>query len=157
MLHETTILYRWKENEFESNPRTKVWYVWFTIVFAVIIIIALLFKNYLLAVLLFIAGFIIWFSDSKDHKQFVEISKRGIRIDDEYIPYEKIRSFWITKNEIGKPILILKVERGLHPIETIAIGKSIDLEELRNVLINYIEEKEMEEPSSNKIVHYFNL
>lgn len=157
MLHETTILYRWKENEFEGSPRTKVWYVWFTIVFAILIIIAILFKNYLLAVLLLVAGFIIWFSDNKDHKQFVEISKRGIRIDDEYIPYERIHSFWVTKNEIGKPILILKVNRSLHPIETVAIGKDINLEELRNLLIEYIDEKEMEEPNSNKIVHYFNL
>ncbi len=157
MLHETTILYRWKENEFEKTPRTKIWYIWFSIVFGVFILGSVFIKNYLLATLLLIAGFIIWFSDNRDHIQFVEISKRGIRIDDEYIPYEKIQYFWIVKNEIGKPILILKVNRSLHPTETVAIGKSIDLEELRNFLIKYIEEKEMEEPNSNKIVHYFNL
>lgn len=157
MLHETTILYRWKEKEFEKGVRTKQWYIFFSIVFLLLIGVALFFKNYLLAILIFIAGFILWFSENENETQFVEISKRGIRIDDEYIPYEKIHAFWITKNEIGKPILILKVERNLHPIETLAIGKNINLEELRNVLLEYIEEKEMDEPSSNKLVHYFNL
>jgi len=154
MIHRETIIYEWDEIEF-SNDKSFTWYLVIGIISLLLIILAFYLRNYLFAFIIFVGAVVLSFMEGKEIHH-VEISKHGIKSNDEVIPYEKIQSFWIGENELGKPILILKVQRAFHPIETLPVPEKMGIEKLRNTLLEYIEEEEMDEPLTNKIIHKLN-
>ncbi len=152
MLHETSVKYRWFARGHTPKERTRSWYIWGGILFALLIGIGLIFRNYLLSLLVFLGGVVIFFT-KQDEYWVVEVSEYGIKINDDAYSYDNILSFWIGKDDEGQPILILRLNRPLHPTEVVPVNQAeIDIPELRETLLEYIEEKEMDEPVSHKIV-----
>ena len=152
MLHETSIKHRWFARGHIPRERTRTWYIWGGILFTLLIALALLFHNYLLALLIFLGAVVIFFT-KQDEYWAVEVSEYGIKINDTTYSYDDILSFWIGKDDEGQAILILRLNRPIHPTEVVPINQAeIDIPELRETLLEYIEEKEMDEPVSHKIV-----
>ena len=153
MLHNESIAFAWETNEFEFKEKRKDWY-WIVGGAAVIlIVISIIMHNYLFAFLIGIGGFLMMTLASKEPLSLpIEISEKGVKIYDDMYGYESLFGFWITYNKKQEPILLLLSDRRISPIVSITINEEVDPMALREFLLEFIEEQEMQESLTDRII-----
>jgi len=153
MLHNETIAFAWETHEFEFKEKRKDWYWIVGAAAVIIIIIAIIMQNYLLAFLIGIAAFLMISLAAKEPLAMpVVISEKGIQIYKNIYSYDSVYGFWITYNKKGEAILLLMLDQRISPIVSIIIDEEVDLLELREYLSEFIEEKEMKESLTDRII-----
>ncbi len=154
MLHDNTITFSWETNEFEFKEKRKDWYWIVGIIAVILIVIAIIFQNYLFAFLIGIGSFLMLTLASKKPLVLpVEVSNHGILIYDEMYEYNSLFQFWITQDKDGNNKLLLLSNRKISPIVALNIDKSIDPMELRSYLLEFIDEQEMKESFMDIIIN----
>ncbi|MFC1732229.1 hypothetical protein ACFL6I_18125, partial [candidate division KSB1 bacterium] len=93
------------------------------------------------------------FAAKKPHLIHFEINRRGVAIDDVLYPFNTLESFWIDEDEHGHLTLIIKSERVIMPYIVIPIYDEVD--EIRDILLSKLEEEELHEPISHKVLEFF--
>ncbi len=153
MLHKESIQYAWESPEFDFQEKDKRWY-WLLGVGALLLIaLAVYFQNYLFAFLILIGGFLMFrLSNQQPPILSIELSDQGVQINDELFDYENIIAFWIGSNTKGEPILLLATNKAITPILSIRIHPNIDLMEMREYLLEFVEEQKMKEPFTNQFI-----
>ena len=155
MLHKESIEFQWNYPEFEFKEKTKMWYLGVAIVSLIFIAIALLMKNYLFAFLILLGGFMMFTIATKEPMVVsAEVSKHGIKIHSEMHPYQDIFAFWIGESITQKPILIIKTKKKITPIIAIPLPPEINIMQLREFLLEFIEEEEIHEPFTDKLIEH---
>ncbi len=81
-----------------------------------------------------------------------EINQRGIIINNDLHPYTTLEAFWIELR-FTEPKIILKSKKALLPYLIIPIHED-DIDEIFAVLNEFLEEKELAEPASHKVMEY---
>lgn len=153
MLHNETISFFWETIEFEFKEKRKDWYWIVGVVALGLIITAIVIENYLFAFLVGMSAFLmINLAAKKPLSLSVEISEQGIKIYNEMYSYETLYSFWITYNKDDTPLLLLLSDRPVSPIISLTIDEDINLLELREYLSQFIEEQEMKESLTDRII-----
>ena len=153
MLHNETIAFNWETIEFEFKEKRKDWYWIVGIVAIVLIVIAILLQNYLFAFLIVIAAFLMINLAAKEPLSLpIEISEQGVKVYTDMYKYESLYGFWITYNNKEEPTLLLLSDRRISPIVSISIHPRINLMDLRGYLSEFIEEKEMKESLTDRII-----
>jgi hypothetical protein len=143
MIHDQTKKYTWDAMEFEHREKTVDWYWGLGIAIVTGIILCIIFKNYLLAVLLAVGGLLMGFYGDKPHPHVrVEISERGIRMDKDLYTYETIQSFWMYTDHRNHNRLIIVTGRPVMPQRIVTIPDSLPAKDLRTYLMDHIPEKE---------------
>lgn len=143
MIHDQTKKYSWDATETEHPQKSVDWYWGLGIVIVTGIILSIVGKNYLLAVLLGLGGVLLGYSaNDKPHPVSVEVSGRGIKINKDLYIYENIVSFWMYTDAQNKNQLLLVTRRAWMPKHIISLPDSFSAEELRQYLLDYVEEKE---------------
>lgn len=146
MIHEETTEFSWDTLEYEHREKSTDWYWALGILIVIGAVIAFITKNFLFGVLLLIGGFLIGlFAGKKNQPISIEISLRGILINNDLIGFNKVSSFWIYRNPFGVRKLILKTSRNFAPIISIPIPDDIRATELREFLLGIVPEIEMQE------------
>jgi hypothetical protein len=153
MLHKETITFKWDSLEFEFKEKTKKWYWISAIVIIIFIIGAILLKNYLFAFLILFGGFLMFVMSTKQPIVLpVEVSEHGVKIHDEMFPYTIIENFWIGENKNNNAVLIIKTNKKITPVISINIDPQINIIQLREYLMEFVEEKEMKEPFTDRLI-----
>lgn len=153
MLHKESIEFFWESPEFEFREKTKKWYWIVGVTTILLIIIAIILQNYLFGFLVLISGFLMFSLSTKEPLSMpIEISQHGIKIHNDMYPYGKIETFWIGKNRENEAILLFRADRKINPVISVAIQPNINIMQLREYLIQFIEEQEMREPFTNKVI-----
>ena len=154
MLHDNTIIFSWEAEEFKFKEKRKDWY-WIIGAAAVIgIVLSIIFANYLFAVLIFIAGLLMIQMASREPAIYtVEVSNEGVQIGGDFYAYEDVMRFWITKDNHDEPTLLLLTNQRINPVLVIPIHPEIEMLELRDVLLEFVEEEKMKLPLSSQIIH----
>ncbi len=153
MLHKESIAFIWDTPEFEFKEKTKAWYWGLGVVALILIVVSILLKNYLFGFLILVGSFLMIILSKKEPITYlVEISKRGIKIHNEMYPYQVIESFWIGKNDKEEPLLLIKTNKKITPIISTKINPEINIVELREFLLDFIEEEEIQEPFTDKFI-----
>jgi hypothetical protein len=153
MLHKESIEFIWNSPEFEFKEKTKKWYIISSIIIILIIILAIILKNYLFAFLILFGGFLMFTMATKQPITLpIEISEHGIKIHDEMYPYNIIDKFWIGGNKNNEAILLIKTNKKITPIISTIIEPHINIMQLREYLMNFIEEEEMKEPFTDRLI-----
>jgi len=144
------VLAKWNFQEFAEVERSKGWYFGAFVIFAFLLIYALVTVNFLFAVIIIISAVIIIIRNRVEPEQITAvIAEDGLEVDNRFYKYDTIRYFYIiykpseVKNlyiefkSITKPRLIIPLENQ-NPLE------------IRNILSQYIEEnlEKEEEPAS---------
>jgi hypothetical protein len=129
---------------------------WFWIVGAVAIagsILAIYFGNVLFGLIILISALTAFIqANTKPKIMRYRITRKGVQIGNSIIPYSTLQSFWVIDEEINDRI-ILKSEKFLMPYIIIPFDSiNTDPDEIRNYLLEYLNEEEMDEPVSNKIL-----
>lgn len=153
MLHNETIAFAWETNEFEFKEKRKDWYWIVGIIGIILIIVAIILNNYLFAFLVGISAFLmISLATKKPLVLPIEISEQGVKIYTDMYAYDSLYGFWIRYDKKQQPILLLLSDRRISPIVSITLHEDINLIELREYLSEFIEEKEMKESLTDRII-----
>lgn len=129
---------------------------WFWIVGTISIVGAILsiyFGNILFGIFILIAG-MATFIQAHTVPEIVtfRITRRGVQRGKSILPYSTLQSFWVIDEEINDRI-ILKSEKFLMPYIIIPYDSmKIDPDEIRNYLLEYLNEEEMDEPVLQKLL-----
>lgn len=155
MLHKETIAFSWMVPEFEVKERRRNWHWIAGIIALLLVILSIIMSNYLLGFLIVLGAFIgyqLLHAEPLDLN--VEISEHGIKYHNELLRYESISAFWISQNMNQKPVLILATDRSLSPKISILIPVGISIRDLREYLVEYIEEQEIQESFTDRFIEW---
>ncbi len=153
MLHRESIAYSWEAPEFEFKEKNKKWYWAVGLVALLLIGLAIYFENYLFGFLILIGGFLMFRLSTKQPLLMnIEISEQGVKIDETLFSYEDILAFWIGENKNKEPILLLATNKPITPILSLRIHPEIDLMEMREYLLHFVEEQKLKEPFTNQFI-----
>ncbi len=146
MIHEETTEFSWDTLEYEQREKSTDWYWALGILIVIGAVIAFITKNFLFGVLILLGGFLIGLFAGKENPAIsVEISTRGIQINNQLMDYTIITAFWMYRNPSGIRKLILKTKRNFTPIISIPIPDDIKATDLREFLIKMVPEQEIQE------------
>lgn len=142
----------WHALEYKKREKTADWY-WAVIIIAIsIIVISILIDNILFAVLVILSVIaLLMFSNRDPLVVEVEIDERGVRVQDELYPFSTLEAFWIDITDAEDHKIILKSKKTMMPLIMVPIAE-YDYKDIRIILLNKIEEKELQEPLSQKIM-----
>ncbi len=157
-MHDTTKKYEWDAIEFEHMEKPVDWYWGLGIITITGCILAIVAKNYLLAILLGLGGFMLgYYGNDKPRDAHVELSERGIRINEDFYRHETIKSFWMYLDHKKRERIIFITGRRVMPERIITLPDTISPNEMRNYLLEYIEEKETKPSTIDIIAESFGL
>lgn len=143
----------WQALEHNHGEKTTDWYWIVGIVAVGGAVLAIFFDNMLFGLIILLAGFLsIMQARTPARVATFEISRKGIRQDNIAYPFGDLESFWVIDEEVNDQI-ILKSKRALVPYIIIPFDSTkTDPEEIRDFLLDYIDEEEMYEPLFNKVM-----
>ena len=158
MIHDQTKKYAWQGMEHEHMEKTTDWYWGLGIVVITGVIIAIISKNYLLAVLLVMGGIMLGFyANDKPEPVTVELSERGVKLNKDLYIYETIQSFWMYQDHKKRDQLLIVTGRKILPQRIITLPENIPATEIRNYLLQFIEEKESKPTMIDILAESFGL
>jgi len=136
---------KWRCLEYDYHPKTSDWF-WFVASGALlIVIVAIIMRNFLFAALAIIAAFVVAILGTKKPQKinFI-ISTRGVEIGKQIYSYKELESFWINYDPPRKKELIVKSKKKLVGLIKIPLD-NIDPNLIRKKLIRVLKEEEVEE------------
>ncbi len=153
------ILISWEIPSFHKHEKPKVWYVYFFILTTLCLIYSYFNKNPLFALVIILSAILYLANEKNEPKKIIfAISEDGIVIENKFIPYKKLKTFYI----LYQPPLIKNLY--FQPKNPIAQVITIPLEaenpvEIRKILLQYLsEDLEKEDmPGSESIGHMLKL
>jgi len=135
----------WTAFEYFYYPKTRNWFVSTIIISIALMIVAIFSKDPLVMIVTAMAIVVFFMTAIKIPKE-VQITLRqdGISLGEKNIPYKAIESFWIFYDPPINYISLKKMGKLTQPIK-IVLGDEIDPVKIRELLSQYIPEKEQEE------------
>ncbi len=142
----------WKALEYKKKEKTVDWY-WAVIIIVIsMVIISLILHDALFAFLLIIAITSLLFFSNKDPKMIeISIDKRGIIIDKDMYPFVNLEAFWIDISDEKNHKILINSKKAFLPIISIPLEEYHHMD-IRDLLLEFLPEKEMHEPLSQKIM-----
>jgi hypothetical protein len=144
MIHAQTKKYEWDALEYEHQEKSTDWYWALGIAIVVGTILCIISHNYLLAVLLVFGGFMIgYYADDKARHVHIELSDRGVKIDNDLYIYESMGHFWMYTDHKNRNRITIITGRKIMPQTTLTLPETIPATEIRDYLLQFLEEKEI--------------
>lgn len=143
----------WKALEHAHKEYSREWFWAVGIIAAGGGILALYFGNIILAILIVIAGFTA-ILQAHTPPRIVEfrISRRGVQAGSAIYPFSTLQSFWVIDEEVDDRIII-RSQKMLMPYIVIPFDSTkTDPDEIRDYLLEYLDEEEMDEPVLQKLM-----
>jgi hypothetical protein len=142
----------WKALEYEHTDKGADWFWAFGIIAVSAILTSVILGNILFALLILI-GSITLFIFSVRHPQMAEfaVNQRGIILERKLYLYNSLDSFWVELDD-GAPKLLVKSKKLLMPYLVLPLGDDVDTEELRDYLLDNLDEEYLHEPLLQKLV-----
>ena len=144
----------WKALEFIYVEKTPDWYWALWIIAISLAIVAFLFKDPILLILIILAAFALSiFAAKRPDMLDCEINHFGIKMQKTLYPFSSIESFWVEELPKREPKIILKSKRWFSPYIVIPLGE-IDPETVREHLRPELDEKEHHESVLQYLMDY---
>jgi len=146
--------FEWETLEYQSKERPQDWYWAVAVIVVALAIASFIFVNFILSIFVVLSGATLILIALRDPDVItVAINDRGVQVNQKLYPFPVFDSFWVEENE-EVPLIILKSEQVYTPLILVPIAEGIDLEELRDFLVEYLDEEELEVPLSRKVLEY---
>ncbi len=149
---------RWSAYEHEHFERDADWYWALGIAAAAIAITSVLLSDVLFGILILAAASTIaLLAREAPELARIEISERGIRINDTLHRFGEILSFWVEDEHPGaRPLLLVDTTKFLSPNLIIPI-EGVEPRAVRAYMRAHAKERHMREPVAHKILEFFGL
>ncbi len=143
----------WEALEYEEHPKTPDWFWALGIIALSTVVAAIIYHNFLFAVFIVVAvSLLIIYSVRKPELVLFEINENGVKIGNYLYEYRHLKSFAVV-GKSRKAKLLLETDRFFMPLMTIPLGDA-NWEKVHALLKENIEEKEMDEPASHRVMEY---
>ncbi len=148
-------LISWEAPEYEHYEKSREWYWAVGIVTLAFFAVAIILQNFLFAILVLISGFSFALYGARQPRTIsFAITSRGIKIDKSLYPFNTLDHFWVNYD----PPLIREIyvisKKIFVPQISIPLGDA-EPNNIRDYLIKFIEQNEIEEPFAHIIVRFF--
>lgn len=143
----------WEALEYDHSEKTHDWYWAVGIIGISIALIALILGNIIFAIVVLVSVFALVVAARRTPKIVrFELNTIGVKIDEEFMPFNTLRSFWVENNvhHDAKSILYFKSRSMTAPLTVIPIDE-IDPDQVRVFLLEFL----LEEEHNESIVHRF--
>ena len=141
----------WAAPEFVRYEKSQGWFIALAIIGLALIAVALLTQNYLFALIIIMATFLIYIQAKKHPRKInFAISDKGVDVDGKRYFHNELKSFWIFEDS-APPILSILTKKIIQPHLEIILG-SQEPEKIKKILIKFLPEKKQEETFSDIIV-----
>lgn len=142
------ILYTWEIDEYLHHERTRMWYVLFFALTAVLTFYALFTANFLFLFIVLMAAAILLLQHNRAPRRLkVELSREGLRIGQEQHFWNKMDYFWIVDEPEVKS-LYFETKETLKPHLCVSL-RGQNIEKIRSLLKPFLKEEPQEEPLSD--------
>jgi hypothetical protein len=137
----------WQHYEHAHVERTIDWFWIVGIVAFGAVVLSLYFKNFLFALIIILFTAISFAHVIRPPRLLTfQISRKGVRAGNTLHPYSMIDSFWIEDTEYDDKILF-KTKKPMSPLIVIPFDSTqTDPETIRDLLLDFVDEEELEEP-----------
>ena len=131
----------WETLEYEHRERSSNWYWLVGFVALVLVVTAIVTKNFLLAILILLGtSTLMLYAKRRPQIIKVAVSRRGIQIHNNLFPYHTLRSFWLHDHENERKIII-QSEKLLMPHIHLPLAEDVNHETLRAFLLDFLPEE----------------
>ena len=139
------VFFSWFAQEYDSNPKSKNWYIVAGFLIGVSSLVAFFFQNILFAVILIMSGVMfVWMSLRPPLEQEIIITDHGIIMGANMFLYRDFDHFWLNENEVGTKKLFLARANGI--VTLIPVSDDVDPVELNDFLQTVLREEPIAEP-----------
>jgi len=136
---------KWSAPEFEQYEKGKSWYVITGIIAVILFLIAIFTKNFLFALMITLAYFIISAYASKKPQEIkLTITSQGVKVKQILYTFENLSSFWLFYDPPEIKELSLRSKKSIMPYIRIPLGEQ-DPVAIRQMLIKYLPERKHKE------------
>ena len=144
MIHDATKQYEWDAMEYEHQEKSTDWYWALGIIVIIGAVLCIISHNYLFAVLLIFGGIMIgYYGNDRPKPVHVELSERGMKLDENLYTYETMGNFWMYTDHKDRNRLTVITGRKVLPQTTLTLPENIPAVEIRSYLSEFLEEKEI--------------
>lgn len=153
----------WSTLEHEHTHKTADWYWAVGVIALSIAVTAVIFSNFLFAILIVVgAGALMIQSFHGPDEMNVAITSRGLVINKKLFPFSTLESFWVEKDDEEEDDfgtegskLLVKSHKLLMPLIVIPINEEeVDPEDVTDYMLEFVDEEELHEPLSQKIMEW---
>ncbi len=147
----------WQAHEYFHQEKSSDWYWGLGIVAITAAVLAIILGNTLFALVILLFAFAASMQAHRKPKLVTfEVTPRGVVINHLLYPYSTLESFWIGEQHLKKPDpkILIKSKRWLLSYLHLPV-EGVDVEEIRDYLLLYIKEEELEESVFEKLLEYF--
>ncbi len=146
----------WQAHEHAHVPKTTDWFWTVGIVAFGGVFLSIFFKNFLFALIIVIFTLTSFMMVKRPPRLMnFDISRKGVRAGNILHPYSMLESFWVEDGEIEDKI-IFRSKKPVSPYIVIPFDSTVtNPEALRDYLLDYLDEEELEEPLYKVIMEYF--
>lgn len=143
----------WQAYEYHHRDKSNDWFWALGIITVGGVVAAIFLHNLLFALLILVAGVSLGlFAAREPDLVTFEISRRGIRIDDDLYPYQNLEGFWIEDySHSTVPKLLLKSKKMFMPMIVIPI-EDVEPEDVYAALLYFLPEEELHEPFAHHLM-----
>lgn len=141
--NKNSYLLSWQAQKFENFERHPWWGIILFIILILLLTYSLLTDNFLLSIILILAGIIVYLFEKKDPETYhFAICETGVIAHDRFYEFLDIENFWIfyEPGQLGRKELSLKTTSHFLPYVHIPLGNE-DPNNIREILLDYIPEE----------------
>ena len=144
----------WKAYEYFFMEKSSDWFWSVGVVALTAIIIASIFGDFLFAIVIAVSTFTLLVYAMRRPKLIpLLINREGISVNKVFYSYSFLTSFWVDKSDPQLPKILIKSKKILMPLIVVPI-EEIDPDTVREFILNYMQEEELAEPVTQKIMEY---
>ena len=143
----------WRALEHNHGEKSHDWFWGIGIIAIGIAILAVYFGNFLFALVILIGAFAsVLHAHTKPKIITFKISRKGVRTGSVMYPYSSLDSFWVIDEEINDRIIFRSNKMFMPYLILPFESTKTNPEAIRDFLLDYLDEEELEEPLSQKII-----
>ena len=147
----------WQAYDHIRTEKGSDWYWTVGIISGALSILSIFFGNFILAITI-ILGTVIIFASINTPPKIVryEINQKGVVTGEILYTYSTLESFYVIDEDgFDRDRLLLKSRKTLMPLIVIPLGSEVTPEQIRDYLIEYLNEEELKEPVIHLILSQF--
>ena len=149
----------WNFKEFDGAPKSSAWYLWYGIIAALLVIVAVFTDNFLFAIIIVLFSLIVFLHDWKGPDQIeFKFTPEALHLGDKKYPLKDINEFWIAYQPPNVEKVFFDFNSSLRPVLGIPLEGNNPLH-VREVLLEYLSEnlENEDEPLSDGLARMLKL
>ncbi len=144
----------WEAPEHYHIEKGGDWFLALAIITIAVTVAALLFGNFLFALLMALAGGVVAVFSSRPPRIIpYAVTVRGVRIGEELYPFTTLRSYYLDEDDLRGPQLLIMSSARFMPLLVLPIPEEY-IDEIEEILESRIPEEFIEEPFFHKLLEF---